>query len=912
MDYDIRRRRPRVVIQLVLALAFVLTLALTLQPQQIFAQPARHASDGPTIRAAHVGFQGQYQDGNWVPVQVSLSNNGPDFNGKVSVSLGLLQNGGSGNSTYQSAISLPSGSQKQTTLYIPLSLDTTGNLNTLTVNLLDSDGKTVATTRIPLSTINASDINVGILSRQQNGFSPLNGVTSQLKALSPNTSLQTTMLDATSFPVSTAALKNFTMLILDNFTTSTLNTNQLTALESWVQQGGTFIVVGGPEWQQTLTPLPADLLPVSITGTETLPAGTRLLPIGGPGNNPAESGQNTDAVPAPVDVSVATARPGTKVLLSANNTPVFVEATPGLGTVEYLAFDPTLTPLFGWPSTTLLWEGLILRSDADQILNNNALAAGNGGLQTNIAPPAGDLTQLLQGFIPNTSPAIWLILLLLLGYVLILGPIRFILVRRLKKRDWSWRIVLSSILVFTLLSYGLALIQKGTSVVGSSISIVQLSSATNNSSLAHVTNYIGVFVPNQGDFRVHMPDAQLVQAADTNYSGTGTRTTITSQENGTDVTLQGVNTWTMRSIITQKDQRTPGGLTAQLALNNTTITGTVTNHLPYALDDAYLLFENDYLALGHLASGQSHTVNMTLTNSLANANASTNPPASLASQIAADHHTSAAPYNPYGNSQQLTDSVSRRMALLTSLSNGGYCGPNAACPTNMRYWRTTIGGTYLSQTMLHDPLLLPGAAATLIGWADTSQSDASKVTINDTTGIGIQETLVQAPLDMTYASGPIRIFSDQVNGRLIDVHPSATSANTNASNNFQAPTTDMYSMTTGSMTFAYTLPTLPRLQSSTLTLTDSGINAKFISTTGQSYDISHTHAAVYNWQTGKWDSQTFQPGTQNGTFVLSLSDTQPYIGPDGRLLLHLACDDNSASPTVFSKPALQLQGTASN
>ena len=67
-----------------------------------------------------------------------------------------------------------------------------------------------------------------------------------------------------------AVLANFNLIILDSFHTSSLTPEQLRALYLWVQQGGSLIEVGGPNWQQTVSTLPTNLLPVSIRGSKYL------------------------------------------------------------------------------------------------------------------------------------------------------------------------------------------------------------------------------------------------------------------------------------------------------------------------------------------------------------------------------------------------------------------------------------------------------------------------------------------------------------------------------------------------------------------------------------------------------------------------------------------------------------------
>src|SRR5262249_28035152 len=138
---------------------------------------------------------------------------------------------------------------------------------------------------------------------------------------------------------------------------------------------------------------------------------------------------------------------------------------------------------------------------------------------------------------------------------------------------------------------------KGTSIVSSKVSVLQLSQPDNTGSQAHVTDFVGVYVPSQGDFHVHMPSTRLVESIDqpslyyVGPSGPASpqKTVVTTQASSTDVDLQGVDTWTLRTLVTKYDTHIRGGITANLTLNQNTITGTITNTLPYALNDAYLL-----------------------------------------------------------------------------------------------------------------------------------------------------------------------------------------------------------------------------------------------------------------------------------------------------------------------------------
>ena len=905
---------PRTTRHLLVAVCLAFTLTLFLFPSKASAASIHLAapSAAPAMQVS-AGFNSRYRDGNWVPIQVALSNDGPDFTGSVSINTASIYAGSglAGTSyVYQQTVSLPNNSQKQVTLYVPFTLGSQGTTQNITIDLLDANGQKVNTQQTTLRSLNTSDIFVGFLSDQAPGFGSLTNV-----ALPNQTSsVLVEPLHASTMPTIAEALKNFDILIIDNFTTSSLNKDQLAALRSWVHQGGRLVAIGGPEWRHTLGPI-ADLLPVSITGTNTVPAGTHLFPLGGPDRGGPDQNQTADTLSAPIPVSVATTHPGNTVVLSSNNMPLIVQASQDK--VSYLAFDPWLDPLANWSGMTTLWKGLLLRTLGDQLLYTNA-TPNFPSVPNQFQPYNAGMSALLQSLFPSAIPSTWLILALLLSYVVVLGPVRFLIVRRLKNRSWSWRIVLSTIVVFSLLSYGLALQQKGTSILSSSISVIQLNRPNATGSLAHSSTYVGVFVPNNGDFQVHIPGNNLVQPVDDQNFGiqnsvTPQRTTVTSASDGTNVDLQGVDIWTLRSLVSRHDHQVTGGILSHLTAQNNVLTGTVTNTLSYGLSNAYVLIGNQFLSLGHIAAGETKQVNLTIFN---------NPPptgtnrALLADQIASSNGLPT-PYGPYSytNNSSPTE-LQRRMAMLSTLSgeSGGYCGPGACYQAPIiaqgaitkrailspQGGMTIIysGGGGPVQLNTTDPLLIPGAPATLIGWADHLPDDENAVTVNGTYATKSQEAVVQAPLDVSF-SGSINVPSSLVTSQIVDAQ--------NLDSNFQVPFPGTYQMGTGSITFEYTLSGISNVQAGNISFSDptagNGGVGPYVPGPGQQNTINRLHASLYNWQTGKWDAFTFNQSS------LSLNNAQAYVGPGGRILLQLANQDTTLGTTTFSKPVLQLQGT---
>ncbi len=920
--------RPASYVRGIACILYVVVLLCV--PQQAFARalPVRTSAEGPTFQSS-IGFNSRFRDGNWVPVHVTLQNTGADFTGVLTVDVPTQFAGANSSDTaaiYRSKVTLAAGAQKQVTLYAPFSFGTAGVTQNIAVTLLDSNGKKVgAAQSITLHALQSSEFFVGVLSDHTTGFGPISGLTLPQQP----SSVIVEPLKVATMPDNAAALDNFNLLILDNFDTSTLSASQHDALQQWVTHGGSLVVAGGPEWRRTFTTLPASLVPLTLTGTTTLPAATPLLPTG-TGSSEADKKNRAESVPAPVTVSTGTGNKGIE-LLASGSTPLLTQLHSGQGNVFYMAFDPTLDPIVGWSGAPLLWKSILLRVLGDQAVTQGTNQYNNYGGAVGVVGASKSysigITNALQSLLPNTYPSIWLILVLLFAYILILGPIRLLIVRRLKKRDWSWRIALITILVFSVLTYGFALQQKGTSIVSDSISVIQLSDSTTSASNAnaHITTYLGVFVPSQGDFQVRMSGQSLVQPNNSTSqyqqrpnSSSTQLTTITPAQEATDVNLQGVDIWTLRSLSSERDRQLRGTISSHLTIANGVLTGSVTNTLPYSLSDVNILVGNQYLPLVHLNAGETQAVHLTLTSTSLNPATPTQPIASqMASKLGISQYGS-------NNGDYPQDEAHRHVSILSAFGGGNsgstVCNSNGTCyqvavqsttgsATHMgaslasmplssgKATRSLSGGGPIAQSLLsdHDPLTIANAPVTLIGWADPHSDLTGDVTINGNHPNGQQELLVQAPL-MVSLTGGLTVDSSLIKGQLVDVQ------GTNA----QTVSSDIYALGTGSMTYEYTVPGNTKFQANVLSLQQIANLNQMVPQTNNNQpfvDATHLQVRLYNWKTRAWDTFAFT------RYALSVPDAQSYTGSAGRILVQLVNTDASSAQIIFNKPLVQIQGT---
>src|SRR6266487_4775152 len=876
----------------------ILSISLILFSFLFPTQASAHTKNSPVVLPTlqiSVGFEDDSRLNYWTPVQVTLSNEGSNFTGVLSVSTfaGFSRSVVIDTTlpwSYQKSIVLPHGTQKQINLYVPF-YEIPAVPQGIVAKLSDNNGKMITTQTANPFTLRSGSLLIGILS-DHTAESPEFSSLSKVSLPDPGRSIELATLNVSTMPDVAEVLDNFDVIVLDDFTTSTLNSAQLTALQTWINRGGVLIAVGGPDWQRTLGTLPPQLLPVVVHGTGVLPAGIHLLPTGSP--TIAETGQkaNSDTLRQSISISTATL-PGSsdtrqeafshfETVLGTESNPLIVQAQQGQGVICYLAFDPTVAPLLNWVGTIALWNDLLLRTLGDRSLLPANAPTYTGGPGQSILREG--LFQILQ---PGAPFPAWILVILLLGYIIVIGPIRFFFVLnkskgdRRKRSNWSWRIIVSSIVVFSLLTYGLVYIQKRPTI--NSISIIQLNQGDNT---AHVTNFFSSFIPDEGIFQIHIPAKSLAQPitnaffqSDPDVPDTNEGIGITVGQNETNINLQNTDPWTLHRFVSEADQKLQGGLLSHLTLRNGTLSGTMTNKLGTNLNDVYILMNHSFAYIGNLPAQQTQQVNVSLHSSTLSSGST------LADQIAKANHLSV-PYFPFASGSQPKNDIQLHLAILSALSGEGFTYSNCGglCSTYAIAGKHSIitpffGAPKLNPIDDNDPLLVTGAPATLIGWTDQPVNTTNDITVNGTSPGGTYEDFVQVPLNInlsTSSSFPPGLITGQV---------------INAQGNeVQTTSPGVYTINMGSITFEFTLPGAENPQVNKLTINTPVV----VQNTG----INQMQARLYNWNTNSWDAITLN------NFSFTTTNIKAYTSSDGRVLLQVINQNASQGTLYFGKPSL--------
>lgn len=442
--------------------ALVAVLAVALGPLALTG----NAAGGVTMRA-RIMLQGHARVSSWAAIEVDLQNDGPSVDGE------LQMNGGSqGTVKYAMAVNLPTGSHKTYVLHAqPPQFGRNVKID------LVAGGTTVGSVQVAYLTHDQNQLLIGVIAERPAG------IVSELKL--PQNIFGSTpavvTLGIADLPERAEGWSGLDRLVWQDVDSNQLSTAQLTALRAWIAAGGRLVIAGGTAGINTLSAFPDDLLPYRPTATLDLDP-SRLVGVLGP-------------LPAGAAVlpAMGGAQGAGRALATSGDRVVAADLVYGSGRVTILGFDPTVKWLAESKSVDQLWRGLLPER------------FGSGGVSTDDSQLVGAVYQLPALALPPITG-----LLVILGaYVLIIGPINYLILKRLDRRELAWVTMPILVVTFAAASFGYGSFLRGTDVVINEVAVVR---GAPDATEATADVYFGIFSPTRATYQVNVPQGALLAA----------------------------------------------------------------------------------------------------------------------------------------------------------------------------------------------------------------------------------------------------------------------------------------------------------------------------------------------------------------------------------------------------------------
>ncbi|MDX2162399.1 MAG: hypothetical protein SF162_13815 [bacterium] len=405
------------------------------------------------------GFDGAFRDQMWFPVTVRARNGGAPISGRLVVR--PETSGGGVLGTFSTPITLPEGGDQTATFGIIARAQVTQ----IRVELIDDQGLVAASAPAAIRAIQPLDRLYVVVSASAAGTVDMTGA-----RFGGYSAFQAAWLPV-DLPESTALLDAVDTMLIHDADTGALNAAQRTALAAWVSNGGHLIAAGGANWQAAAAGL-RDLLPFLPDASATGSAAALGAWLRSPSAD-ALTGDSTLARGTPLENAV--------ILAAVDaDTPLIVRQSFGGGTVDYLTADPGSAPLRGWTGLRDLW------------LTLTTTRAPQPGWSMGLTDPdqAINAAQILPGLdaLPDVLPLCGF----LFGYIALIGPINYLILNRLNRREWAWITIPILIIAFTGIAFAVGANLRGSEATLNRLAVVR---AWPDTPLAYADGVIGLLSP---------------------------------------------------------------------------------------------------------------------------------------------------------------------------------------------------------------------------------------------------------------------------------------------------------------------------------------------------------------------------------------------------------------------------------
>ena len=532
------------------------------------AAGAASAAGGPSMEA-RILLGGHVRIGSWMAISVHLTNEGPAVTGELRITGGTQ-----GQTRFGIAVDLPSQSDKTYVVYAqPPAFG-----SQMEVVLTDGE-RTVASAKPKFTSHDGTQMVVAVVAERperivgslhllpnQNQVAPL------VLSLNPD-----------DLPDQVQAWSTLDRIIWQDIDSERLTPSQLTAMRGWVAGGGRLVIAGGTAGPKALSAFPDQLLPYRPIATTEVPAMNLTGLLGklptGATQLPALSGELA----------------GGRALAIVGDRVVAAERSYGAGFVTLIGFDPSVDWIARTDTADVLWRRLVPARAAGGLSfsDDNMLVSAVSQLPSLALPPIGGLIALL------------------VAYILLIGPINYLVLRRMDKREWAWVTMPVLIVVFAVGAYGIGAALRGNELIVNQVAIVRGAPGATDGT-AQV--YLGVFSPSRGTFQVRIPGGALLSGpinGDVFGNGGASGQLDILQGDPAQVRDLTVGFGSLRTIRAETAVQVPL-VETNLVLENGRLKGTVKNASTVRLESPAVVLGGTVALLKDLEPGAEGTVDVAM------------------------------------------------------------------------------------------------------------------------------------------------------------------------------------------------------------------------------------------------------------------------------------------------------------
>ncbi len=543
-----------------------------------------------------IGFNNFYEYESQIPINVKLKNNLRDINGKVQVLIPYKLVDKEVYTAYSKEISIAENSTKELQFVSLIR----SNANEIIVKITDDSDTVIAEKEISIAKSKRHNgINIGVLSDDFESLNYFNLVFRKefqdiIKNVNPDkVTVRATLDDINTNVVNIdnnmvenwEALQSFNIIIINNYNTEILTNQENKALEEWVNKGGLLLVGTGANHEKTLKGL-GDLNYIQVTGLDEIKQ------------------INGDTI-EPLNIIQGIKKSGNEILIQDNKVLVYNKST-GLGNVIIAGFDLGLNPFLQWEGKENFFRNIL----TPYITSSNEKIIGLGlGLGHN----------MLQYIPLDRTASLNVIMWIVIIFILLIGPINYIILKKLDRRELAWITIPAIVVLFSLFIYIWSFATRFEKPLSNNISTVMIYPESDKSVVNTTASVISF---SNGDIDVSMkegtyfsayqfrPESQLYDVR--HKFEDGDIILEYAQNDNKNLIFKKRSAWDNQFIEVKDEISTGQGIVHDLKIKDQNIEGSISNLTGLNIEGAVIIYNNDFFKIGDIDEGESKSLNFSL------------------------------------------------------------------------------------------------------------------------------------------------------------------------------------------------------------------------------------------------------------------------------------------------------------
>lgn len=260
------------------------------------------------------------------------------------------------------------------------------------------------------------------------------------------------------------------------------------------------------------------------------------------------------------------------------------------------------------PANNLIAEPVVILQEGNQILANEKLNRIN--IEEMNYNPSNNYWSLKNASIRIPAlnlPDLNKLILFFIGYILLIGPVLYFILKRKNKRELAWYIIPVISIIISFAFYQVALLSRGDEVMSHNVSYLDIKDAKN----AELSTASSIFVPYSGDYTINYGNLNyLLPIDDTNNNK---KTWISVSDGKGIVKYENIDFWSFKSVYLKNNLTDLGEFESGLRNEDGKLTGTISNNSKLNLTDTKLIYKGNVFDLGDFSTFESKHIDISYT-----------------------------------------------------------------------------------------------------------------------------------------------------------------------------------------------------------------------------------------------------------------------------------------------------------